>query len=145
MPYCPVCDKDFKADYVCPNCGSTMLPRAGAGFAVSLAAGVWILVCALFIFIFWSVISPIIIAILSIYAPSLAALVATYGTVIVALGILSGLIIVVGGVLIYLPGKEYAGAALVLIFSLISLVVTGGLLIGATLGVTGAALGFAKK
>ncbi|HID17182.1 TPA: hypothetical protein EYP26_02690 [Candidatus Bathyarchaeota archaeon] len=145
MPYCPVCDRNFKADYVCPQCGSTMLPRAGAGFVVSLAAGVWILVCGLFIFIFWSTISPFIIAILGIYSPSLAALVATYGTVIVTIGILSGLMIVVGGVLIYLPGKEYAGAALVLTFSLISLAIAGGLLIGVTLGVTGAALGFAKK
>jgi hypothetical protein len=51
----------------------------------------------------------------------------------------------VGAAIIYLPGKEYAGAAIVLLFSFVSLVVLGGFVIGFVLGIVGAGLGFAKK
>ena len=57
----------------------------------------------------------------------------------------AAIIIIIGATLIYLPGKEYAGASLVLIFSIISLVVLGGFIVGITLGVVGAALGYAKR
>jgi hypothetical protein len=68
-----------------------------------------------------------------------------YGLILVMIGIVSGILMIIGGALMYLPGKERAGAAIVFIFSLISLLALGGFLVGAILGIVGAALGFAKK
>jgi len=51
----------------------------------------------------------------------------------------------IGAALIYIPGKEAAGAALVLLFSIVSIVVLGGFIVGITMGIVGASLGFAKK
>jgi len=68
-----------------------------------------------------------------------------YGLIVIIMGFVAGVLMMVGGALIYIPGKERAGATIVLIFSLISLVVLGGLIVGITLGIVGAGLGYAKK
>jgi hypothetical protein len=68
-----------------------------------------------------------------------------YGLILVMIGIVAGILMIIGGALMYLPGKERAGAAIVFIFSLVSLLVLGGFIVGAVLGIVGAALGFAKK
>jgi hypothetical protein len=114
-----------------------MLPRASAGFAVSLIGGAIITITAILLFMFWTWASPLLFLIL----PWLAIL----GTWIWVIGLIAGLVMMVGSALIYLPGKENAGAGIVLIFTIISLVVLGGLIVGFTMGIVGAGLGFAKK
>jgi len=171
MPYCPVCDRDFKSNYICPQCGSVMLPRATAGFAISLIAGVWLLIRAIYIMIFWGATSlspfPLLALLIAIFnpalIPALIAWVNANGMMLVIIGILSSIIIIVGSVLIYIPNKVLAGSTLTLIFSLITLLISGSifitgpvsiiinliffgsLIIGVTLGVIGALLGYAKK
>jgi hypothetical protein len=114
-----------------------MLPRASAGFAVSLIGGAIITITALILLMFWSSLSPLLFLILPWLAP--------LGYYVWVLGLIAGLVMMVGSAVIYLPGKEHVGATIVLIFSIISLVVLGGLIVGFTMGIVGAALGFAKK
>lgn len=137
MPFCPVCDRDFPAANLCPQCSNQMLPRASAGFTVSLIGGAIITVTAMLLMMFWTWVSPLLFIVL----PWLAIL----GSWIWVIGLVAGLVMMVGSALIYLPGKESAGAAIVLIFSIISLVVLGGVIVGFTMGIVGAGLGFAKK
>lgn len=137
MPFCPACDRDFPATNLCPQCGNQMLPRASAGFAVSLIGGAIVTIIALLLLMFWTTLSPL----LFIIFPWLAFL----GFLTWVVGLIAGLVMMIGSAVIYLPGKEHAGAAIVLIFSILSLAVLGGLIVGFTMGIVGAALGFAKK
>jgi hypothetical protein len=114
------------------------VPRATAGMVVSVIAGALVLITALSILLLF----PWFSAILNWLG--LGFLIG-YGLILVMIGIVSGILMIIGGALIYLPGKERAGAAIVFIFSLISLLALGGFLVGAILGIVGAALGFAKK
>lgn len=122
-----------------------MLPRATAGFAVSLTAGAVILITTIIALLFW----PPMAAIIFYFMPWLALIDTILPIVWISwipiIGLIASLMIIIGSILIYLPGKEYAGAAVVLVFSLVSLVVLGGFIVGITMGVIGAALGFAKK
>ncbi|MBS7658743.1 MAG: hypothetical protein QXL69_04565 [Candidatus Bathyarchaeia archaeon] len=171
MPYCSVCDRDFKSNYLCPQCGSVMIPRATAGFAISLIAGVWLLIRAIYIMIFWGATSlspfPLLALFIAVFNPSLIPALIGWvnanGMLLVVIGILSSIIIIVGSVLIYIPNKVLAGSTLTLIFTLISLIISGcvfitapvsivlnliffgSLIIGVTLGIVGALLGYAKK
>ncbi|MBS7655260.1 hypothetical protein KEJ50_01995 [Candidatus Bathyarchaeota archaeon] len=171
MPYCPVCDRDFKSNYLCPQCGSVMFSRATAGFIIALIAGAWLLIRAIYIMIFWGSTSlspfPLLILLMAIFNPALIpgliAWVNANGMLLTSLGILSSLMIIVGSVLIYIPNKTAAGSTLTIIFSLIilllagsvfitgpipivlNLIFFGSLLIGVTLGIIGALLGYAKK
>jgi hypothetical protein len=109
---------------------------------VSVIAGAIVLITALLVLLFY----PTFLSILAALGLGLLLSIAlVYGLVIVMVGFVSGILMMVGGALIYLPGKERAGAALVLLFSIVSLVVLGGLIVGITLGIVGAGLGFAKK
>lgn len=118
--------------------------RATAGFIISLIASILILINAVLVSAFigmmgtafaWTTIPhymrfPLLSTILSIYSGA---------------GILFGIIVLVGAVLIYMPGKEVAGGILVIIFSLFSIIIGGGFIIGLILGIIGGALGIAKK
>ncbi len=126
----------------CPQCGLPLVSRATAGLVVSVIAGAIVLITALLVLLFY----PTFLSILAALGLGLLLSIAlVYGLVIVMVGFVSGILMMVGGALIYLPGKERAGAALVLLFSIVSLVVLGGLIVGITLGIVGAGLGFAKK
>jgi len=138
MPYCHQCRKDFKVLPACPQCSLPLVPRATAGLVVSVIAGAIVLVTALVILLFF----PWFAAILAWLG---FGFLVGYGLILVMIGFVSGILMMVGGALIYLPGKERAGAAIVLLFSIISLIILGGFIVGATMGIVGAALGFAKK
>jgi len=138
MPYCHQCRKDFKVLPACPQCSLPLVPRATAGLVVSVIAGAIVLVTALVILLFF----PWFSAILAWLG---FGFLVGYGLILVMIGFVSGILMMVGGALIYLPGKERAGAAIVLLFSIISLIILGGFIVGATMGIVGAALGFAKK
>lgn len=114
------------------------MPRATAGMVVSVIAGAIVLITALAILLLF----PWFSAVLSWLG--LGFLIG-YGLILVMIGFVSGILMIIGGALIYLPGKERAGAAIVFIFSIVSLMILGGFLVGAILGIVGAALGFAKK
>jgi len=138
MPYCHQCRKDFKVLPACPQCSLPLVPRATAGMVVSVIAGAIVLITALAILLLF----PWFSAVLNWLG--LGFLIG-YGLILVMIGFVSGILMIIGGALIYLPGKERAGAAIVFIFSIVSLMILGGFLVGAILGIVGAALGFAKK
>jgi hypothetical protein len=138
MPYCHQCRKDFKVLPACPQCSLPLVPRATAGMVVSIIGGVIVLITALAILLLF----PWFSALLGWLG--LGFLIG-YGLILVMIGIVAGILMIIGGALIYLPGKERAGAAIVFIFSIVSLLVLGGFIVGAVLGIVGAALGFAKK
>jgi membrane-bound ClpP family serine protease len=63
-----------------------------------------------------------------------------------AIALVFGILIIVGAVLLYQPGKETAGAIIVIVFSFLSILTFGALgLVGLILGIIGAALALAKK
>ncbi len=62
-----------------------------------------------------------------------------------SIAIIFGVLILIGAVLIYSPGKEAIGGAIVLIFSAISIIAGGGWLVGFVLGIIGGVLGLLKK
>ena len=138
MPYCHQCRKDFKVLPACPQCSLPLVPRATAGMVVSIIGGVIVLITALAILLLFPWFSAVLAWL------GLGWLIG-YGLILVMIGIVAGILMIIGGALIYLPGKERAGAAIVFIFSLVSLLVLGGFIVGAVLGIVGAALGFAKK
>ncbi len=139
MPYCHQCRKDFKVLPACPQCSLPLVPRATAGMVISVIAGVIVLITAFIIMLFWA----------SFFQPFLMWLglgfLVPWGLALMTIGFVSGILMIIGGALMYLPGKERAGAVIVLLFSIVSLIVLGGFIVGATLGIVGAALGFAKK
>ena len=66
--------------------------------------------------------------------------------VVGATAVVFGIIIIVGAVLLYQLGKETAGAIIVLVFSLLSILTFGVIgLVGLILGIIGAALALTKK
>jgi len=117
--------------------------KAIAGFIISLIAGILILINALIIFALTTVISSFASFLPSGVpgAEAAAALIALYG----AVGLIFAIIVIVGAILIYMPGKEKVGGILVLIFSILSIIIGGGFIIGLILGIVGGALGIAKK
>ena len=63
-----------------------------------------------------------------------------------AIAVVFGILIIVGAVLLYQPGKETAGALMVLVFSLLSILTFGVIgLVGLILGIIGAVLALKKK
>lgn len=112
--------------------------RATAGFAISLIAGIIILINALIILALTSFMSGLFDAIgLSFLS--------TAFTAYAAVGLLFAILVLVGAVLIFMPGREVIGGILVLIFSILSIIIGGGFIIGLILGIIGGALGLAKK
>jgi len=117
--------------------------KATAGFVISLIAGILILFNALVVFALTTVISSFA-SFLPTGMPgaeAAAAAIALYG----AVGLIFAIIVIVGAILIYMPGKEVVGGILVIIFSILSIMIGGGFIIGLILGIIGGALGIAKK
>jgi len=108
--------------------------KATAGFVISLIAGVLILINAL-----------VFIALASFFEDLglgfVTGIMAGFG----AVGLIFAVLVIIGAILIYMPGKEVIGGILVLIFSILSIFIGGGFLIGLILGIIGGALNIAKK
>ena len=85
----------------------------------------------------------VIAAVGSLFAviPGMAGL----GLAIAAVGLIFGIIVLIGTWMMMKPGKETAGGIIVLIFSILSIIIGGGFLIGMILGIVGGALALAKK
>jgi len=129
-----------------PTTPPTGVKRATAGFAISLIAGIIILINALLILAAASFISSFGSMIPSVPGvPAVTGAAVAVVTMLGSVGLVFSIIVIVGAILIYMPGKEILGGILVLIFSLLSIVVGGGFIIGLILGIIGGALGIAKK
>ena len=158
MPYCPICDRDFPSTHVCPSCGNLMQIRALAGFGVTLMGGIILTVIAIIAFI-------LDLSTFNSFLATFYPFLLPYSYIFWVLGLISALIVIVGGAVIYIPGRERLGGGLALIFSLLSIFILGIILsivlaffptitnllilvlfiMGFTMGIVGAVLGFARK
>ena len=124
---------------------STSPKRATIGFALSLVAGIFILLNGLAFIALQSLLNSLIdIVPIPVAIPGIGIAEAVFAT-IGAIGVVFAIIVFVGAFLIYMPGKEVIGGIIVLIFSILSIVAMGGFFIGIILGIIGGALGIAKK
>jgi hypothetical protein len=64
---------------------------------------------------------------------------------LVAVGVLLGLFMILSSVLIYMPGFEVIGGILAIVFSVLSLMVLGGLIFGTLFGLLGGLMAVLKK
>lgn len=102
-----------------------------AAFALSLVAGIFILLNGLII--------AFMGAIFAVIFPALGAAIALFGLIF-------GIIVILGAGLMYSkPSAVKTGAIIVLIFSILSIVIGGGFVMGFILGIVGGALGLAWK
>lgn len=121
--------------------------KATAGFAISLIGGIIILINGLLILAAAALISSFSGLIPSGIpgVPEVTGAAVTFVEMLGAAGTIFAIIVIIGAILIYMPGKEIIGGILVIIFSLLSIVVGGGFILGLILGIIGGALGLAKK
>ncbi len=120
--------------------------KATAGFAISLIGGIIILINGLLILAAASLLSSFMGLIpTGIPGTDLTGAAVTFVQMLGAAGTIFAIIVIIGAILIYMPGKEIIGGILVIIFSLLSIVVGGGFILGLILGIIGGALGLAKK
>lgn len=102
-----------------------------AAFVLSLIAAIFILLNGIFI--------AVIGAMFFAFFPGVAILIA-------AIGLIFGIIVLVGAILLWTnPNTHVAGGILVLLFSIFSLVIGGGFIIGFILGLVGGILGIVWK
>lgn len=120
---------------------TTAPKKATAGFIISLIAGIMILINALMFFALTSFVGSIP---MPVTIPGMELVEAVFAT-IGMIGLVFAIIVIIGAILIYMPGKEIIGGILVLIFSILSIIIGGGFVLGLILGIIGGALGIAKK
>jgi hypothetical protein len=113
--------------------------RATIGFALSLAAGLLILVQGI-VRIFRGELALLYLGGIRRRIPGGLAF-QVVGVIAIALAIL----ILLGAYFIYSPGKETIGGIIVLVFAALSILAGGGWLIGLILGIVGGVLGLVKK
>lgn len=102
-----------------------------AAFAISLVAGIFILINGLVYAAIGSIIGVLFPAI---------------GVAIAAVGLVFGIIVLIAAIMMYSkPRQAKAWGAIVLVFSLLSIIIGGGFIIGMILGIVGGALGLAWK
>ena len=63
----------------------------------------------------------------------------------IGMGVVFGLLVILSSILIYQPGYEMIGGILAIVFSILSLVVLGGVLFGTILGILGGLMAIMKK
>jgi hypothetical protein len=63
----------------------------------------------------------------------------------VLIGIGLGMFVIMSSVLIYMPGYEALGGILAIVFSILSIMVLGGLIFGTILGLLGGLMAVLKK
>jgi len=129
--------------------GKTEVKRATAGFAVSLIAGILIILCSAILLAAAVWLEDWLTELMSNTNVPVEVTVSGVAQMMLAIlgaaGLIFGIIVLVGAYFIYTPGKEKIGGVLVLVFSILSIIAGGGFLIGLILGIIGGALGLAKK
>lgn len=114
-----------------------VVKKAQVGFVLSLIAGIIILINAV-MFVALADFLDLVGAVIPAFVTDIFAGLAAVGVVFAAL-------VLIGAILIYMPGKETIGGILVVVFSIFSIIIGGGFIIGLVLGIIGGALGLAKK
>ena len=114
-----------------------VVKKAQVGFVLSLIAGIIILINA------------VMFLGLADFIDALGGVIPTFVTDIFAglavVGVVFAALVIIGAILIYMPGKETIGGILVIIFSIFSIFIGGGFIIGLVIGVIGGILGLRKK
>lgn len=117
-----------------------MAEKPTAGFVLGLIGGIFILLNAL-----------LIIAAAAIFAglsglPGMPAGASDIVTIYAAIGLIFALLVLVGAVLMYMrPQQHVMWGVVVLLFSLFSIIIGGGFIIGLILGLVGGILGIVFK
>jgi len=110
-----------------------------AGFVVSLIAGIFILLGAIFMMVLSSMIGGFA---LGVGAGAAAGLFLIYG----AVGLIFAILVLVGAVMLWMkPQSHVAAGVIILLFSLFSIISGGGFIIGLILGIVGGILGIVWK
>ena len=115
-----------------------VVKKATVGFIISLIAGILILINGLLFIGIAGMVGSIPGMDL---IPGLTGMIAGFA----AVGLIFAIIVIIGAILIYMPGREMIGGILVLVFSILSIFIGGGFLIGLILGIIGGILGLLKK
>jgi hypothetical protein len=125
-----------------PNTGQQppKVERATIGFALSLIAGILVLVQGI-VRIARGELN--ILGVLDEFRRRILGGLAL--EVVGAIAVVFGVLILVGAILLYNAGNETAGGIIVLVFSALSILTGGGYVVGLVLGIIGGALGLAKK
>ena len=121
------------------------IKKATAGFVVSLIAGILILINGVALIWLYTAIKTFTGFMPQMPMTGAAQAMGSFWAMMGVISLIFGIIVLIGAFLIYMPGKEVIGGILVLIFSILSIFVGGGFLIGLILGIIGGALGLAKK
>jgi len=110
-----------------------------AGFVVSLIAGIFILLGAIFMMVLSSMIGGFA---LGVGAGAAAGIFLIYG----AVGLIFAILVLVGAVMLWMkPQSHVAAGVIILLFSLFSIISGGGFIIGLILGIVGGILGIVWK
>ena len=116
-----------------------MSEKPTAGFVVSLIAGIFILLGAIFMMVLSSMIGGFA---LGVGAGAAAGLFLIYG----AVGLIFAILVLVGAVMLWMkPQSHVAAGVIILLFSLFSIISGGGFIIGLILGIVGGILGIVWK
>ena len=116
---------------------SNVVKKAKAGFIISLIGGILITVNALFFFGLTGFYESLEIV--------LPFILGGVFTLLGGLGAVFGILVIIGAILMYIPGKATYGGILAIFFSIFSIIIGGGFIIGLILGILGGILGLAKK
>ncbi|TLZ92847.1 MAG: hypothetical protein E6J95_08395 [Methanobacteriota archaeon] len=116
-----------------------MSEKPTAGFVVSLIAGIFILLGAIFMMVLSSMIGGFA---LGVGAGAAAGIFLIYG----AVGLIFAILVLVGAVMLWMkPQSHVAAGVIILLFSLFSIISGGGFIIGLILGIVGGILGIVWK
>jgi hypothetical protein len=114
---------------------SDLAARASIGFVMTIIGG--------FLIILGSLILPWVLSFLAISLPWGPPILPSWA--LVGIGVILGLFVILSSVLIYMPGYEPIGGMLAIVFSILSIMVLGGLIFGTILGLLGGLMAILKK
>lgn len=109
--------------------------RVSIGFVMTIIGG--------FLIVLGSLVLPAILSFMGILLPWGPPTLPMWA--LVAIGVFLGLLVILSSVLIYLPGYEAIGGMLAIVFSVLSLMVLGGLIFGTLFGLLGGLMAILKK
>ena len=124
--------------------GSSEARKITDGFLLSVVAGVLVLANSIAWFIIVSNFY-IIAGTLGTGDPASTAILTLPFIILGSVGILFAIGILIGAVFIYLYGNKSTGGKIVIAFSILSIAIGGGLIIGMIIGIVGGAYGIQKK
>jgi len=150
---CPQCNVDNGDNAIfCSSCGTRLsgarpgimggkpvpsgsASRVNIGFVMTIIGG--------FLVVLGSLILPWVLNFLGISIPWGPPVLPVW--VLVGSGVILGLFVILSSVLIYMPGYEGIGGILAIVFSILSIMVLGGLIFGTILGLLGGLMAILKK